>query len=1226
MKTRLIILYLLLSGLQLFAQSGGNFNSLEFVENKGQWDKQVLYQADFGTGAFFLRKNGIAVLQRDVKDMQNLGHIRGGVEDSIRNRPERNTTSSKIAIVNNNRNTDVESTEKVLHSHIYFMDFIGANENVQIIGEKSQENYYNYFIGDDKSKWAGGCKIYQSVLYKNIYPGIDVRYFTNDGLMKYEFIVNPGGDPSKIVMQFRGVDKLSTNKNNELVINTSVGNVTELSPYTYQFQNGTRVKIDCRYNISGNNVTFKLKNFDKNETLIIDPALIFASFTGSRADNWGYTATYGADGTFYAGGIVFGNGFVTTPGAFQSTYTGRGQQMFNMGIMRFSSNGTQRLFGTYIGGNSSEQPHSMFVDLSGNLVIAGRTKSTDYPSTIKMLPTKSGGDWDIVITKISSDGTQLLGSLLIGGSGDDGQNIGDSHSSIQTNSSLVNFYGDDARSEVILDKNNNIYLASCTRSSNFPTTSNAVQSGNKGKQDGVFIKVNAAFSTVLNSTYIGGSGDDALFVLALDPATQDIYLAGGTTSSDLATTAGVIQPAYGGGVSDGFIVVLSNDGSKILKETYLGTASTDVIYGIQFDKFNYPYVMGISNGDWRRLNAAWGQNGSQFVGKLKEDLSAWEFRTHFGTSLVKPNMSPVAFLVDRCENMYISGWGRGYGSFNMQGVSGMSVTPDAIKSVSGDNSDFYFIVIKRNADAQLYGTFFGQNGGAYDHVDGGTSRFDQNGIIYQAMCANCLASSSGARPQFPVTPGVVCCSNKYSGANGSGSGAECNLAAVKIVFNYAGVGSGVKATIDGKARNKGCVPATFDFTDTVLNAKSYIWDFGDGSAQVNTTSYKMSHTFNSVGDYRVMLVGIDSGSCNIRDTAYTIVRVGNDRVIFDFDFEKLMPCEALDYNFVNNSSVVTGQPFTNNSFVWDFGDGSPRITSGLGNQQHTYAAAGTYNVKLVLVDTGYCNSPDSLMKPLRVSPLVKAQFETPAEGCSPYTATFINTSLGGQTFDWDFGDGSPVSHDVNPVHAYPPGPNVYTVKLIAYDDNTCNKQHDTTFTITIHTSPTAAFTFAPIVPLENKPTFFTNNSSIDAIQFVWHFGDGDSLVTADRSDISHQYNITGTYEACLDVVNTFGCHDDTCQNIEAIVVPKLDVPNAFTPLGPSATNIVYVHGFGINTMKWIIYNRWGQKVFETTDRRRGWDGRFNGVVQPMDVYGYTLEVEFVNGEKLSKKGDITLVR
>lgn len=1217
MKTTTIILCLLVSSLQLLAQSGGNFNSLEFVENKGQWDKQVQFQADFGSGAFFLRKNGIAVLQRNTQDMESLGHVKYNPADTLHSRPIRPDGSGSGS-------TD-DNTQHILHSHMYFMDFVGANENAEIVGEKPQDTYYNYFIGNDKSKWAGGVKVYQSVLYKNIYPNIDVRYFTNDGLAKYEFIVNPGGDPSKIVMQFRGADKLSINKNNELVIKTSVGDVTELAPYTYQVQNGTRVKIDCKYVINGNNVTFKLKSFQSTETLIIDPALIFASFTGSRADNWGYTATYGGDGSFYAGGIVFANGFVTTAGAFQSSYSGRGQEMFNMGIMRFNPSGTQRMFGTYIGGTGKEQPHSMFADGNGNLVIAGRTTSTDYPSTIRQVNGGGNGDWNIVLTKISFDGKQLLGSLVIGGSGDDGRNIGDSHSSITRNQSLINFYGDDARSEVILDKSGNAYLASCTQSTNFPVTSNAVQPNPGGKQDGVLIKVNAAFTQLLYSSYIGGNGDDAAFVLALDQKSQDVYVAGGTNSTNLPVTAGVVQSTYSGGESDGFVAAFSNDGATMKKMTYLGTSKTDVVYGIQFDRDNFPYVMGITTGDWQPINAAWSQSGCQFVGKLKEDLSDWVFRTKFGTSLSAPNMSPVAFLVDRCENMYISGWGKAYGSFNMQGVRGMSVTPDAIKSDAPDNADFYFIVIKRNAASQLYGTFFGQNSGGPEHVDGGTSRFDQNGVIYQAMCANCLSSATAPRPQFPITAGAVCCSNKWSGANGTGSGAECNLAAVKIVFNYAGVGSGVRAFIEGRAKYKGCVPADFEFKDTVLNAASYIWDFGDGTPQQSTKNFDVSHTYPNVGSYKVMLVAIDSNSCNIRDTAYTTITVGNDKVNFAFDFQKLQPCEALDYQFTNKSTVISGKPFTNTSFIWDFGDGT-RIPSGTAPQSHSYAAPGTYNVTLILADTGYCNSPDSLTESLRVSPLVRAQFETPAEGCAPYTAAFHNTSLGGDTFDWDFGDGSAISHDINPSHAYPPGPNVYTVKLTAYDENTCNKVHDTTFTITVHTSPTAAYTFAPITPAENRPTTFTNNSSTDAIQFAWRFGDGDSLITSSRNDIDHQYNISGTFEACLDAVNAFGCHDTACNNIQAIVVPKLDVPNAFTPLGPTSASTIYVHGFGINTMKWVIYNRWGQKVFETNDRRRGWDGRFNGVVQPMDVYGYTLEVEFVDGEKLSRKGDITLIR
>src|SRR5207253_8572361 len=124
---------------------------------------------------------------------------------------------------------------------------------------------------------------FQAVTYKNVYPAIDVKYYSEAGNLKYEFIVSPGADPAQIAMKFDGADKLGI-KNSELIIKTSIGEVKELYPYTYQYEGTERKKIDCRYQLSGNTVKFNIKNFSRQSTLVIDPTLIFASFTGSSAD------------------------------------------------------------------------------------------------------------------------------------------------------------------------------------------------------------------------------------------------------------------------------------------------------------------------------------------------------------------------------------------------------------------------------------------------------------------------------------------------------------------------------------------------------------------------------------------------------------------------------------------------------------------------------------------------------------------------------------------------------------------------------------------------------------------------------------------------------------------------------------------------------------------------------------------------------------------------------
>jgi gliding motility-associated-like protein len=237
--------------------------------------------------------------------------------------------------------------------------------------------------------------------------------------------------------------------------------------------------------------------------------------------------------------------------------------------------------------------------------------------------------------------------------------------------------------------------------------------------------------------------------------------------------------------------------------------------------------------------------------------------------------------------------------------------------------------------------------------------------------------------------------------------------------------------------------------------------------------------------------------------------------------------------------------------------------------------------------------------------------------------------VGGLTFQWDFGDpgsgGNNTSTDISPSHVYNV-PGTYNIVMIASDPNTCNKIDTTGFTIIVYDKPMANFSYTPVTPVENTPVTFTNLSSTNSVRFKWVFGDGDSLLTTSTAPVQHQYNATGTFNACLVAYNAAGCPDDTCQQVRTIVIPALDVPNAFTPNSNNVNSTVYVRGFGLAKMRFIIWNRWGQKVFETGNRNEGWNGKVNGTVQPMDVYAYTLDVEFFDGTKATRKGDITLIR
>lgn len=1192
--------------------------NIEFIENKGQWEDKIRYKATVSNGQLYIRDNGVTMVQYNPADFSNVMKLLHDRTEGLP--PER----------------------YMVRTHAFDIDFVGASPNSKQVPEKKIATQNNYFSGTDPSKWAGGCAIYQAITIKEVYPNVDVRYYTDNGFLKYDILVKPGGDVSKIALRYNGVNKIQV-KNKELSITTSVGDLRESDPYTYQAGESGRNEINCRYTVKDNIVRFDIKDYNRNSTLVIDPQVVFCSFAGSSADNWGYTATYGPDGSFYGGGIVHDPGFPTSPGAFQTNFQGGD---FDIGIIRLSGNGSARLYATYVGGSGNEQPHSLIVDNVGNLVLAGRTNSPitgagAYPLTGPRFG--PCGSYDIVVTRLSPTGT-LLASKRIGGTSMDGVNIQTTRNKI----SLQQNYGDDGRSEVILDGSGNILVASCTQSTstntpadNFPTTAGTFQPAKSGNQDGVLIKFTPDLSSLIFSSYLGGAANDAAYVLAMGP-NGNIFVAGGTESAATdfpGNEAGTVGPNNHGGI-DGFISEITPNGSTVVRTAFIGTGGTDQVFGIQFDSKGFPYITGQTTGSWPVVNNLPGTpsiytdaGGKQFIAKLEKDLSRFVYSTMFGTGSNTPNISITAFLVDRCENVYVSGWGGFYGTsnlFNSAGTTGLPVTGNAIKS-NTDGKDFYFFVLKRDASQQLFGSFFGEvnrPGAGCDHVDGGTSRFDRNGIIYQAICANCNLDPSGIRPKYDVTAGAWSESNNASGAG-------CNLGMLKFDLELAGVDGEVRSALGG-SNVSGCVPLTMNFVDSIGNALSYEWHFNyvpGNPPDLVTPNPAASFTYNAIGTYTAMLVAVDPGSCNVRDTSFMQIRVGNIKANLLPSWAPFGPgCPKLNYQFINNSTVSNpGFPFQDTSFVWDFGDGSPLVPAliGPGNAvNHTYPGTGSYSAKLILKDTTYCNNPDDSTFIISIAENVKAIISTPATGCAPYNAQIRSTSENAVGWLWDFGDiGSPDNTSTleNPVHLYQ-NPGTYTIRLTANNPGTCNLTHDTTFTITVYMDPIPLFTAAPDPPVVNTPTVFTNLSSIDAVRFKWVFGDGDSLFTNSRSNVSHQYNATGTYNACLTAYNAVGCDSTFCLPVRALIDPLVDVPNAFTPLSSDENNTVFVRGFGIGKMSFTIWNRWGQKVFETNNRFQGWDGKLKGVVQPMDVYVYTLSVEFTDGKKTTKRGDLTLIR
>jgi gliding motility-associated-like protein len=1168
---------------------------VEFLKNLGQWDGNFLYRSNTANGDIFLEPNGITYVvgapdnKKKVEDVHH-GVIQGGA---------------------------------TLFFHAYRMRFENAQVPV-VTSEKELETYNNYYLGNNPSRWKTGIHPALGVNYDELYEGIDLHIGSDGSNMKYEFVVAPGANPYIIKLNFEGAERLSV-KNGDLVIGTSLGDAIEQKPFVYQMVNGQKKQVACNYKVKGRGVTYEFpEGYDNTLPLIIDPTVVFASFTGSTADNFGYTATYDDAGNFYAGGLVNGLGYPTSTGAFQINFGGGNATTgplypCDMGIIKFNPTGTQRIYGTYIGGIENETPHSMYVDASNNLVIAGRSHSNDFPVTAGVYDLTYNGGEDIVVVKLNADATNLLASTYIGGPGNDGVN-GDNNPFVLT--AIKYNYGDDARSEIIIDDAGDIYVAASTLSNGFPTTVGAVSTSLNGIQDAVIFKFDPSLSNLMFSTYLGGPSDDNAYVITLDPTEANFYVAGGTQGG-MPYTGGTWQPFYQGGTVDGYIAKFQNSGNYPLQRlTSIGTANYDQCYGIQTDEAGDVYVMGQSlGGQFPVNNVAYSNpNSSQFLMKLDPNLSTNIYSTVYGSGdPTTTNISPVAFLVDTCQNVYISGWGgRLAGNFpaSIGFCTGMPITTDAAQSTT-DGADFYFIVFEKNITGLLYGTFMGQNNPNGEHVDGGTSRFDRNGVIYQGICGGCGGTS------FPTTPGV------WGPNNASGL---CNQVALKIQFDFLPVIA--DAEIDGDTF--GCAPYTVQFINNSSTGGTYTWIFDDGSP--NSNAVAPTHTFTSPGTYDVLLIVENAQACNQTiDTDIITIVVDSGGITADFDFTKVDTCGPFTASFVNNSTFSKPGAEQWTIFNWDFGDGTG--FTGATPPTHTFPDTGTYTITLTMLDTSACNPFDSITKTIHFA---VTRVDAAALGdtiCLNENATLQNLSTNATVYNWTFSNGFTSTAQTPTFQIDSPG--TYTAFVIAGNPSTCNK-FDTSnvVTIQVYPVPTADFEMTPNPHIRNKPLEFINNSTgvTDQTTYAWDFGDGTKSDLKDPPP--HMYLRKGTYSICLNVNNpiegtTLGCPSVVCKSIAVDIRPIIDIPTAFSPNGDGVNDMLYVRGAAIVEIDLKIFNRWGELVFEATKmendsegnlRSEGWDGTFRGKEQEMDAYAFVLHAVFIDGSTHDEQGNVTLIR
>lgn len=1047
--------------------------NIKFIENRGQFEPNVSFKASVPDGFLFSNNNSLTYLFYDGETYSEYKH------------------HFKPA--------------GQLNCHAFRVDFLGSHSGCKVVGENKSSEYYNYFLGNDRKKWASGVYGYYSLLYKNLYKGIDAELAANEDRMEYNFFVSPGADAGQIRLKYTGTDEIYL-ESGMLHLVTSLNEIIELMPVAYQFNGDEKSEVPCSFNLNDNILSFSFpQGYNSDLPLVIDPVIIFATFSGSAADNFGYTATYDDSGYAYSGGTVFDIGFPVTTGAFQINFAGGAPGNSpaggarDIGILKYSQDGSRLIYATYLGGNGNEDPHSMVVNSKFELIVFGNTGSTNFPIGNDFYDSSYNGNYDIYIARFSSDGKKLSGSTYIGGNDEDGLN-GKFNSSYINLSTLGYNYGDNFRGEVNVDKYDNIYVVTTTKSSNFPVTPGAFQTTiGGGMQDACILKMSPSLNSLLKSSFLGGNNDDAGYGIAFDN-NNNIYLCGGTKSTNLPVTAGKYQSYFRGGDADGYIYHITNDFSKIINATFFGTGNYDQTYFIQTDKNNNVYVTGQTKSDSFPIRhvSYFSPKGKQFISKLNPGLDSIIYSTVFGSGDAEPDLSPSAFLVDICERVYFSGWGGevNHISYNQGYTFGLPVTPDGYQKTT-DGSDFYLVVFSKDIQSMLYASYFG-GPVSEEHVDGGTSRFDKKGVVYQSVCGGC-----GGFSDFPTTPNAWSTANKghrpgHSVVDG------CNNAMFKIdlfipdlIANF---------TVDSII----CKADSITITNLSKGANRFLWYFGDGNT---STAYQPRHRYADTGTYRITLIASNVESCGQHDTISMYTYVYNQaEASFSFD----------TFQCTNNLKFTPISRYAK-TFAWNFGDGNH---SHRKSPVHYYKDTGIYLVTLIADSGTVCQF--GIAKPVHASDFAEAGFNVTIDTCQG-KAEFVNLSVNSRNYYWNFGDNE-IDTLHTPVHFYKSADS-FTIMLIAEYQKVCA---DTVYHDIYIRTPKADILMD--IDTCHFDVRFVNPSKYTRNRSTWDFGDGDSSYYQDT--VFHHYNSSGGYNIVLVANLQTLCQDTVYRSIS---IPELPV-------------------------------------------------------------------------------------
>jgi len=623
---------------------------LAFVENQGQTDARVRYVAEGSRYAFYLTREEIVL--------------------SLGNR----FASAEVGPAS--------------HRTTLALQFLGANPAVTLKAEKPVVGEVNYFRGTDPTRWQTKLARYGQIVYRDLWPGVDMALAGQGGELKYEFRLRPGARLADIRLAYRGSSGLALDSSGALLIETSSGVLRDSPPVAYQEIAGARVPVDSRYALNhGGSAEASYgfavsKGYDPDHALIIDPGVQYSTFLGGSSAEGGAGIAVDTAGNVYIVGTTQSLDFPATPGAFRTRLNST-TGVSDVFVSKLNASGSALIYATYIGGSGFDFGRAIAIDGAGNAYVTGQTGSSNFPTTggafqraIKFIPTPRPADpLDAFVTKLNPTGSALVYSTYLGG--------------VDVDDALG----------IAVDAAGSAYVAGQTTSHDFPTTPGAFSRTSGGSNDAFVTKLNATGSALVYSTYLGGLDNELGARIRLD-AQNNAYVMGSTRSADFPTTAGAFDTTHNGAF-DVFVTKLNSTGSGLIYSTFIGGSNFDSGQGLAIDAAGNAYVSGGTLSlDFPTTPGAFSATPTGndiFVTKLNATGSALVYSTFLGSA-----GGGAAVAVDAAGNTYVTG-----------GTTSSVVfptTPDGFQPrFNGGPSDAFVARLNATGSALLYSTYLRGN-------------------------------------------------------------------------------------------------------------------------------------------------------------------------------------------------------------------------------------------------------------------------------------------------------------------------------------------------------------------------------------------------------------------------------------------------------------------------------------------------------------------------------------